>query len=612
MNLYLSRLREKIELEAYEGRIKDLLQQRLELEQKLIKVQTSGWNLFGWRVNSIKKDIKEIDKEMDKMYKKIDQLYLPWALDENNNKNGNGGGIKKTFAELFNDLKSLWKEFYKQITQTKEFKGTGNALRNSLMEAINGNLIADKLSDQFRQAMKNGFKDLDPIEITPKFVFREEYLEDLKNRIKKEEETLKTLLKQKNVSQEIIDQQKKKVQETQNELDKVKEVTEAGRAEAKATHEIVKARKELVSATALYNKQLDIERNYVGRIRGEQYREFQYEETNKEIEQQKLLYKNTTKRLEEEKITLQKLYLQKKQGLDVDKEILQTEKNIAELQKTANEAQIKMDDLRYQKRLTRIQEIYSETEKEYALMQQQLESERNTKGGGVADYNTESDLIELQLQTITARANAVAEYYDILMAQHEQYTEEWYVLEQERNGALEALQDEYRQKDLEKEKAYADRKLNIQKTYIAAYQNISSQLSNVLGEAMNFYEEDSKQYLRLKYAQGVTDTLSGTLSAYMSGIESGIPAPGNQILAAAMAASTFAMGVMQLTNMKNGTLSNSATANTVQIGSEYDTLSYAQNADILSSIQDSRVWVLESDITNTQQRVQVQETQATF
>ena len=610
---YLEKLYQKIKLEAYEGKIKEYLQQQLELEEKINKMQNSGWkgwNKFWGRISKAKNDIQDLDMQIDRLFKRInDEIDLSKALDEN--KNG-GGGIKKTFTELFDDLKSLWKEFYKQITQTKEFKGTGNALRDSLMEAINGNLIADKLSDQFRQAMKKGFKDLDPNEITPDFVFDEEYLNGIREKVEKEKETLQNLLKQKKVSQEIIDKQKKKVQETQKELDKVNEVTNAAKAEAKATHEIVKARRELAEATVLYNKQLDIERNYVGRIRREQYREFQYEETNKEIEQQRLLYKNTIQRLEEEKQRRNQLKQQKEQGLDVDKEILQTEKNIAELQKTANEAQIKLDNLRYQKRLTQIQEIYAATEKEYAFMQQQLESERNLKGGGVSDYNTEVDLIELQLQSITARANAVAEYYDILMAQHEQYTEEWYVLEQERNAAMEALQDEYRAKDLEKDRAYVDRKLNIQKTYINLYSAISGQISNILSAEMDMYDSNTEQYKKLKYRQGVISTAEGVLGAFMSGVESGVPAPWNLAVAAAMAATTLTAGIMQLNNIKNEKVGGTMPT-TVDLSSrEYDTLTYAQGADTLSAIQDQRVWVAESDITSTQNRVEVRESQAAF
>lgn len=611
---YLEKLYQKIKLEAYEGKIKEYLQQQLELEEKINKMENSGWkgwNKFWGRISKAKNDIQDLDMQIDRMFKRInDEIDLSKALDEN--KNGGVGGIKKTFTELFDDLKSLWKEFYKQITQTKEFKGTGDALRDSLMEAINGNLIADKLSDQFRQAMKKGFKDIDPNEITPDFVFDENYLNGIREKVEKEKETLQNLLKQKNVSQEIIDQQKKKVQETQKELDKVNEVTNAAKAEAKATHEIVKARKELDSATALYNKQLDIERNYVGRIRREQYREFQYEETNKEIEQQRLLYKNTMKRLEEEKQRRIQLISQKKLGLDVDKEILQTEKNIAELQKTGNEAQMKMDNLRYQKRLTQIQEIYAATEKEYTLMQQQLESKRYLKGGGVSDYNTEVDLIELQLQSITARANAIDDYYERLMAQHEKYTEEWYVLEQEKNAALEALQDEYRAKDLEKDRAYVDRKLNIQRTYINLYSAISGQISNILSAEMDMYDSNTEEYKKLKYRQGVISTAEGVLGAFMSGVESGVPAPWNLLVAAAMAATTLTAGIMQLNNIKNEKVGGTMPTTTDLSSREYDTLTYAQGADTLSAIQDQRVWVAESDITSTQNRVEVRESQATF
>ena len=620
---YLEKLYQKIKLEAYEGKIKEYLQQQLELEEKINKMENSGWkgwNKFWGRISKAKNDIQELDMQIDKMFKRInDEIDLSKALDENKNGGGGVGGIKKTFTELFDDLKSLWKEFYKQITQTKEFNGIGSALRNNLIEAIEGNLLRDKLSEQFKKAMEDGFKGIDPEKIKADFIFDEGYLNKIREKVEKEKETLQNLLKQKNVSQEIIDQQKKKVQETQKELDKVEEVTNATKAYVKEVYNLAKARRELAEATVLYNKQLAIERNYVGRIRREQYRQFQYEETNKEIEQQRLLYKNTMQRLEEEKLRLQLLKIERerllKSGediLEIDKKILEVEKNMAELQKTGNEAQMKMDNLRYQKRLTQIQEIYAATEKEYALMQQQLESKRYLKGGGVSDYNTEVDLIELQLQSITARANAIDDYYERLMAQHEKYTEEWYVLEQEKNAALEALQDEYRAKDLEKDRAYVDRKLNIQRTYINLYSAISGQISNILSAEMDMYDSNTEEYKKLKYRQGVISTAEGVLGAFMSGVESGVPAPWNLIVAAAMAATTLTAGIMQLNNIKNEKVGGTMPT-TVDLSSrEYDTLTYAQGADTLSAIQDQRVWVAESDITSTQNRVEVRESQATF
>ena len=93
------------------------------------------------------------------------------------------------------------------------------------------------------------------------------------------------------------------------------------------------------------------------------------------------------------------------------------------------------------------------------------------------------------------------------------------------------------------------------------------------------YAEGSKQYERIQEASIIMDTVSGALSAFMSGVKSGIPAPGNFIYA----------GV-----------------------SAYQTVAYETGADLQGEIRDQRVVVLEQDITDTVNRVNVIESESTF
>ena len=167
------------------------------------------------------------------------------------------------------------------------------------------------------------------------------------------------------------------------------------------------------------------------------------------------------------------------------------------------------------------------------------------------------------------------------------------------------------EKSVQLEQEKSKRRLTIAKTYISAYSALSSQIGSILSAEMERYDENSKEYKNMKYTQGVINTGEGVLAAFMSGIDSGIPAPWNLALAAAMAGLTLTAGIMQLNNIKNEKLGGSVPS-TVEVGSEYDTLSYQTNVDTLSAIQDQRVIVVESDITDTQNRVQVQESNATF
>lgn len=154
------------------------------------------------------------------------------------------------------------------------------------------------------------------------------------------------------------------------------------------------------------------------------------------------------------------------------------------------------------------------------------------------------------------------------------------------------------------------RKIQLTKNYLNAFSTLTSGVQGLLNEAQNGMKEGSKEYEQIQEAKIIMDTITGSLSAFMSGVESGIPAPYNFILAGVLAATATATGIMALQNLKSKKLSSSAaSAPTVN---PYETLSYETNSNIEGNIQDSRVYVLEQDITDTVNRVNVAETEASF
>lgn len=239
------------------------------------------------------------------------------------------------------------------------------------------------------------------------------------------------------------------------------------------------------------------------------------------------------------------------------------------------------------------------------------QEKRNLDWGQTDNYNTAVREVENTIAMIESQMSAVEDYYDTLMAQFEEDSTEWINLEIEKNATLEELDRQHMENTVKLEQEKSKRRLTIAKTYISAYSAISSQISNILSAQMERYDENSKEYKNLKYAQGVMNTAEGVLAAFMSGIDSGIPAPWNLALATAMSGIALTAGIMQLNNIKNEKLSGSM-PNSVNIGSEYDTLSYQTNVDTLSAIQDQRVYVTEHDITTTQNRVRVSESAAVF
>ena len=158
-----------------------------------------------------------------------------------------------------------------------------------------------------------------------------------------------------------------------------------------------------------------------------------------------------------------------------------------------------------------------------------------------------------------------------------------------------------------------DRAVSAVNTYMNVFSSVTSSISSILQEQMNKYDENSEEYKQLQVTNSWITTLSGTLGAFMSGFQSGIPWPYNLIVAAAMGATTFAAGATQISNIQNGTHSNALTSSAKSSGqSTYETEVFSQQTDLLGKIKDTKVVVLESDISNTQRRVNVRETNSTF
>ena len=158
-----------------------------------------------------------------------------------------------------------------------------------------------------------------------------------------------------------------------------------------------------------------------------------------------------------------------------------------------------------------------------------------------------------------------------------------------------------------------DKTVSAVNTYLNVFQSVTNSITSLLNEQMSKYDENSEQYKDLQVANGWITTLSGTLSAFMSGVSSGVPAPYNLILAAAMAATTFAAGATQISNIESGNHSNALTSSASNFGNEtYETIAYQQQSELLGEVKETKVVVLENDISKTQKKVSVRESNATF
>ena len=155
-----------------------------------------------------------------------------------------------------------------------------------------------------------------------------------------------------------------------------------------------------------------------------------------------------------------------------------------------------------------------------------------------------------------------------------------------------------------------EQKKEMIKTYVSAFSSILGAVSSLLSEVQNKYKEGTKEYEKIAETMLIMQTIEGSLAAFVSGVESGLPAPWNFALGAVLAGLATATGVLAINNLKSKKLSSSA-ANAPNVN-PYETLSYETNSNIEGNIADTRVYVLEEDISSTQNRVTVAETEASW
>ena len=148
-----------------------------------------------------------------------------------------------------------------------------------------------------------------------------------------------------------------------------------------------------------------------------------------------------------------------------------------------------------------------------------------------------------------------------------------------------------------------------------------AQLMNGLAAEQNTNtKEGFEQQKKFQVAGATMSMLSGIASAWASSMEFG-PIAG-PILGSILSAFMLATGIMQINKIKatefsgNGSTSSAgATPNTSAINSVIAPVQYTkdvQGASIEGTIKDSRVFVVESDITNTQNKVSVTENEAKY
>ena len=626
---YVSNLKQKITLEAYEGKIKEYLQERLKLEEEINELRTSSWFMTDYRIRKKEEQINEIDKNIERLFGKIGELDLSKALDENKVENtveqsGNKVvQVIKSIAEAFVEMKKVANDTWNTVFESRNLdriaKGLGNQFLNmrdeidSVMKKYNfGDIFTNQFDNFLNKGNRSNYSEMFGSGLFGfGDVLKEPNIFDIisqeANGLAKELEEIndKLLKKSGNLTAEqtriyeLYKKQKESELSTLNqEMNGYKTILESVNRYRDAMNELWETTVKEENQTILYNKQLKIQKKYRDDLFNSNYlantnRNIALQEV--EIESINRLNEKLKERLEiiNSDKNLQTLFADEVKR--INQQILDNEKDIAN-----REIQLEID--KYNRRLEQAEYYYENLEYLIGEKVDKLDRKNFIRGLGGSAYNTDFRKQKLVVDSIKSEMNAL-----------EQSRRQNILGEEEYNSKMLALKSHLVEEEKKLDNTRVDNAVNAVNTYVGVFNSITGQISNILQEQMNSYDQNSEEYKQLQITNSWIQTLSGSLSAFMSGFQSGLPWPANLILATALGASTFGVGAMQIQNMKSGNHSNALTTGATNIGnSEYEVMSYQQQSELIGEVKEQRVTVLESDISRVQNKVKVRESNITY
>ena len=274
--------------------------------------------------------------------------------------------------------------------------------------------------------------------------------------------------------------------------------------------------------------------------------------------------------------------------------------------------------------------VVREIELEYSL--------KEAKAGGSLSFN---DLIEETNRIYEANRQHLLEQaaeYKALMDNNEIDKEARENAERDYNNTMAELRNADTQNLIDN--------TNLQKEYIEQqidmYSNLAESIGDIFGSIADMLQDDIKRKVEngditekegerqfkavksFQIAQATIQMLAG-ITAAISGAFTTKSGPWDLVLAGTQAASIAASGIAQILKIKNtqlggsSSVSSSAAATPVQTAPEEYVPQYTQNAtgeseivNLANSIRDQKVYVLESDITDAQNRRKTRVVESTW
>lgn len=281
--------------------------------------------------------------------------------------------------------------------------------------------------------------------------------------------------------------------------------------------------------------------------------------------------------------------------------LMQEQQNLEKTQREGNLATYEFNTKLFQQYYDKYDEMAKKLASGEGTAQGQLHTLIDTIFGKQEDWNTAANAARYEMEATQQKIEQLA-----------QWREQNVISEGEYQQRLAELTKERTEREIEYEKAAAERKTQIWQTSYQAYESIQQQVGGLLSAIQQRYDENSEQYKQIQRYNIIADTISGAMAAFSSGIKSGIPWPGNMILAGINAGLVTATGIEQLNNLKNNRIGSiSSSASKAASSDRYETLANANDqAELMGSIKDSKVYVVESEIQGVGQNVRVYENES--
>ena len=303
--------------------------------------------------------------------------------------------------------------------------------------------------------------------------------------------------------------------------------------------------------------------------------------------------------------------------------------------KATNEQKVETSasDQQYYEDLKQLNDLYEQGEISYNDYLNGLEA---------AKQNNEDRLNEITAKGNQERIDALKKYFEDVVAQFGEDSHE--ALEAYANYQQAMTDENARQTNARIKKNKEEMQTNLQrlKQNMKIAQQLSRSVANVMGTVSDIMqanieekvkrgeiseEEAEKEFenvKKLQIAEAIINTLTGALQAQMS-----VWAPDSQIhgvwtkiaMSAALGIQTLASGYAQVQKIRNTTFGGGGSGSaqpTIITGAATPLLNEAQDLNELDAMyvtgqqKDTRVYVLESDITNAQNKQKVRVTESTF